>query len=90
MAAGLAGVEEELEALPGLVPPHEEDGGAIRGPRRRLGEPLDVGSDRLSLVRVCPYPVYRSPIGPDDYRFSLRLTDSGAAPEPELPACLTS
>ena len=64
--------------------------GGTRDVTLSLGEPLVVGGGELSLVRVCPYPVYRSPIAPNDYRFSLRLADAGAAPEPELPACPTS
>ena len=63
--------------------------GGTRDVTLSLGEPLVVEGGELSLVRVCPYPVYRSPIRPNDYRFSFRL-DAGAAPEPELPACPTS
>ena len=64
--------------------------GGTRDMTLSLGEPLAVDSGRLTLVRVCPYPVYRSPIEPNDYRFSLRQTDAAAAPEPEVPACPTS
>ena len=50
-------------------------GVAAQGRRfEALGVPVDAGGGRLSLIRVCPYPVYRAPIRPADYLFSLRLS----------------
>ena len=56
-------------------------------PALALGVPVAAGRHWLSLTRACPYPVHGTPIRPADYRFTLQLSASDAAPLVDSEGC---
>ncbi|HET9428423.1 MAG TPA: hypothetical protein VFO69_08715 [Allosphingosinicella sp.] len=64
-----------------------DGGGGTRDQTLSLGVPVDAGGGRLSLIRVCPHPVYRARIRPADYLFSLRWSTADDSITPDPLAC---